>query len=152
MKRFIYSAFCLCAIVVAAASCPSKTNTDLVGIWEQVIEQGNVKVVTTYDFKNDGKVHQSLVMKSESPVISIKGDGDFDYTYKDNVITFKFSGDDIHFSEFEMEGVPDELVRMSMEQMKLSLVNEEQKLTDVMICGNKLTANSQGFEITMTRQ
>ena len=50
-----------------------------------------------------------------------------------------------------MEGVPQELVDMSMQQVKSSMVDVEQKITDVKINGNTLTGTLNGMQITLKR-
>lgn len=163
MKRLMYLTMCLFALCVAVTSCSDKADgkdkvegkakaeNGLVGKWEHVVEQAGAKAVVTYDFRENGMVTQTMVMKSESPLIDIEGEAEFEYKYADGVITFKFSGEDVHFPKFKMEGLSDEMVAMAMEQMKSSFVDVEQKITDVKIKGDKLTAMMQGIEITMTR-
>lgn len=151
MKKLMYFTMCMCTVLIALASCSSKADNELIGKWEQTIEQGSVKVVTTYDFQNGGKLTQTFVMKSDYPAIDIVGEGDCDYTYEDGVITFKFSAKDFNFSKFEMEGYSEDMIDTMMEQVKSTMVDVEQKFTDVKVEGDELTAMFQGMEVSLTR-
>ena len=150
MKKFMYFTMCLCAMLVTLSSC-SKADNELIGKWEQTIEESGVKVVSTYEFKNGGKLTQTFVMESQYPEINIVGEGDCEYTYENGEITFKFSASDFNFSKFEMAGYSDEMVEMMMEQVKSTMVDVEQKFTDVKINGDELTAKFDGTEVSLVR-
>lgn len=149
-KTFIY--FFLFALTAVITSCAEKADNELVGEWEQVVEQQGIKAVSVYDFKNGGEMYQTLEMTSSSPAVNIVADGTCQYTYENNTITFKFSAEDFNFSTFEMEGMPDYLIEASMEQMKAQMTDVEQSFTDVKIDGDVLTANFNGQQVTLTRK
>ncbi|MDE6199262.1 MAG: hypothetical protein K2G06_05415 [Muribaculaceae bacterium] len=152
MKRFMYFTMCLCAMFAVLSSCSSGGN-GLIGKWEQTISEAGANAVATYDFKDNGKMTQTMVMKSETPSINIEGEGTCDYTYSeaDKTITFKFSASDFNFKTFEIEGIDEASMEMAMDQMKSQMVNMEQKFTNVNIDGDKLTANFNGQEVEMKR-
>lgn len=150
MKRIMFFTVCLCTMLLSFTSCGGKDNA-LVGKWEQTINQMGVKAVATYDFKENGKLTQSVVMKKASPKINIVGDGTCDYTFDGNTITFRFSASDFNFDSFEIEGLGEEAVAYAMEEMKSEMVGMEQKLTDVKIEGDKLTAKFNGQELELNR-
>lgn len=147
MKRLLSFAVCLCTLMLALSSCSN--NNDLVGKWEQNVDQYGLNAYVTYDFKEDGTLTQTFEMKS--PQMNIVGEGSCKYTYKDGEITFKFSASDFNFSEFEIEGVDSEYIDMVMEEMKSQIANVEEHVTDVKIDGDKLTGNSKGQKIQLTR-
>lgn len=150
MKRFIYFALCMCTMMVTLSSCGGKDN-ELVGKWEQVVEQMGAKAVSVYDFKSSGKMSQEMTVKNEEPYINIEGSATCKYTFEDGTITFKFSADDIEFSAFEIEGVSGDYIDTAMEQMKAQMGSMEQKIKNVKIDGDKLTGTFNGQEIEMTR-
>jgi len=137
-------------MLLTLSSCGGKDNA-LIGKWEQTIEQMGVKAVVTYEFNNNGKMTQTLVMKNDSPEINIVADGTCEYTFADNTITFKFSGSDFNFDTFEIEGLGEEEIAYGMEAMKSEMVDMEQEFTDVKIEGDKMTANLQGREVELKR-
>lgn len=149
MKRFIYFTMCLCSMLVAV-SCSNKADNELIGKWEQTVEQMGVKAELTYDFKNNGKMTQTLVMKNDYPKINIVADGTCSYTYSDDIIKFKFSSSDFNFDVYEIEGMSEEEVAAGMEAMKSGMVME-QEFTDVKIEGDKMTAKFNGQKITLKR-
>lgn len=149
MKKLF--SFALLAIMIMSASCAHSDNP-LVGEWEQKVDQNGATVVANYDFKSNGKCHQTMVLKSDMPKIDVEGSGTFDYTYEDDVITLTFSGDDFKFKKFEIEGLPEEMVDIAMEQMKSQLVDMTETMTDVKIDGNTLTATYKGMDITLERK
>lgn len=151
MKKFLFSTFSVLCMVIALASCSSKASNELIGKWEQDLLQQGMNAHVTYDFEEGGKLSQTFEMTGDVPKVDIKGEGTCTYTYADNVITFTFSGADFNFSKSEMEGVPQELVDMSMQQVKSSMVDVEQKITDVKINGNTLTGTLNGMQITLKR-
>lgn len=151
MKRLMCFTMCLCTMLIAMSSCSGKKENGIIGKWEQTVSENGVKAVTTYDFKEGGKLTQTFVMKNESPEINIEGEGTCDYTFADNTVTFKFSASDFNFKNFSIEGVSEDMVDMAMEQMKSQMVNMEQKFTDVKINGDKLTAEFNGQQVTLTR-
>lgn len=153
MKRLMYFTMCLCTMLVALSSCSSKGGNGLIGKWEQTIEQGGAKAIATYDFKDNGKMTQTMVMKSETPAINIDAEGTCDYTYSEaeKTITFKFSATDFNFKTFEIEGISDDAMDVAMEQMKSEMVNLEQKFTDVNISGNEMTAVFNGQKVVLKR-
>lgn len=150
MKRLIFFTLFMCTMMLSLTSCGSKNN-ELVGKWEQVVEQAGVKAVLTYDFKDNGTLTQTMVMKGKSPMIDISGEATCVYSYSGNTITFKFSNSDITFNKYKVEGLDDAMVEVAMEEMKSEMVDMEQKLTDVKIEGDKLTAKFNGQEMELNR-
>lgn len=150
MKRLIFFTLFMCTMVLSLTSCGSKNN-ELIGKWEQVVEQAGVNAVLTYDFKDNGTLTQTMVMKGKSPMIDISGEATCVYSYSGNTITFKFSNSDITFNKYKVEGLDDAMVEVAMEEMKSEMVDMEQKLTDVKIEGDKLTAKFNGQEMELNR-
>lgn len=150
MKRLMFFTLFMCTMVLSLTSCGSKNN-ELVGKWEQVVDQAVVKAVLTYDFKDNGTLTQTMVMKGKSPMIDISGEATCVYSYSGNTITFKFSNSDITFNKYKIEGLDDAMVKVAMEEMKSEMVGIEQKLTDVKIEGDKLTAKFNGQKLELNR-
>lgn len=150
MKRLMFFTLFMCTMVLSLTSCGSKNN-ELVGKWEQVVDQAGVKAVLTYDFKDNGTLTQTMVMKGKSPMIDISGEATCVYSYSGNTITFKFSNSDITFNKYKIEGLDDAMVKVAMEEMKSEMVGMEQKLTDVKIEGDKLTAKFNGQKLELNR-
>lgn len=146
----MFFTLCMCTMILSLTSCGGKNNA-LVGKWEQVVEQAGVKAVLTYDFKDDGTLTQTMVMKGETPMVYIDAEASCVYSYSGNTITFKFSNSDITFNEYKIEGLDDAMVEVAMEEMKSEMVGMEQKLTDVKIEGDKLTARFNGQELELNR-
>lgn len=151
MKRLMYFTMCLCTLLVAMSACSSKNANALIGKWEQTISQNGVKAVVTYDFKDNGKLVQTMVMKNSTPAINIDAEGTCDYTYADDKITFKFSPSDFTFNKFEIEGLDESYADAAMEEMKSSMVDMEQEFDNVKIDGDKLTANFNGQKVELKR-
>ena len=151
MKRLMYFTMCLCTMLLVVSCSKSNSDNPLIGEWEQTIEQAGVKAVATYDFKDSGKLTQTMVMKNASPAIDIDAEGTCEYTYKDNTITFKFSASDFTFNKFSIEGMSDDMIDAAMEEMKSEMVNMEQSFTNVKIDGDKLTANFNGQQVELKR-
>lgn len=151
MKRLMYFTMCLCTMLLVVSCSKSNSDNPLIGKWEQTIEQAGVKAVATYDFKDSGKLIQTMVMKNASPAIDIDAEGTCEYTYKDNTITFKFSASDFTFNKFSIEGLSDDMIDAAMEEMKSEMVNMEQSFTNVKIDGDKLTANFNGQQVELKR-
>lgn len=151
MKKLIYFTLSLCALVAVMTSCSSKADNELIGKWKQTIENGGAKVVSIYDFKDGGKLTQTFELKNDNPAIDIEAEGDCEYTFEGNVITFKFSATDFNFSKFEYEGLTDDMIEIAMDQMKSQMVNVEQEFTNVKINGDKLTAEFNGQEVELKR-
>lgn len=180
MKRLMYFTMCLCTMLVVLScsksssdkndggkssydmSCSKNSsdknvsdksiyNNPIIGKWEQTINQGSAAAVVTYNFKESGKLIQTMVMKNASPAINIDGEGTCEYTYKDNTITFKFSASDYTFNKFSIEGMSDDMIDAAMEEMKSEMVNMEQSFTNVKIDGDKLTANFNGQKVELKR-
>lgn len=152
MKNFVKFTLFLMALVVTFNAQAQIDKSDLLGIWTQTENQQGVNVTSTYDFKDDGTVTQILVMNSLSPRMNVIADGTVKYTLSDDTLTFKFTSSDFNFSMFEIEGLPAEYVDMAKKQMIDQMANTEQKLTDLKIEGNTLTAKFQGHTITLQRQ
>jgi hypothetical protein len=94
------------------------------------------------------------VSESESPkevYLMIKSDEACDYTYENDIITFKCSSSDISFSEFYIEGVEDEAIEQSMAQMRSQMSSITNQITNVKINGNTLTGIFNGNQITLKR-
>lgn len=151
MKNVVKFTMCLLAVFFAF-SAKAVDKSELLGSWTQTVNEGGVMVISTYDFKDNDKVTQFLIMNSTSPKINIVADGTCDYSLKDDAITFKFSGKDFNFSTFEFEGLPQEAVGMAQQQMINEMVNVEQKLTDIKINGDTMTAKFNGEEVTLKRK
>ena len=143
---------CLVALFVAMNAQAQVDQSQLLGIWTQTENQQGVNVSSTYDFKADGTVTQILVMTSLSPRMNVIADGTVNYTLKDDTLTFRFTSSDFNISAFEIEGLPAEYVDVAKKQMIDQMANSEQKLTDLKIDGNTLTAKFQGQTITLQRQ
>ncbi|MDE6802310.1 MAG: hypothetical protein K2J06_06045 [Muribaculaceae bacterium] len=155
MKRVLSFVACLCVVLLALTACGgngSKGSNELIGKWKQVVDQSGVKAVTVYDFEEDGILEQSLSVTGEYPKTEIVGEAKAKYEYEDGVISFTFSGSDMTFSKFEIEGLPDDMIEMAKEQTLSSMVDMKQQMENVKIDGNKLTATFNGQEIEMTRQ
>lgn len=151
MKNLVKIAFCLMAVLFAFNAEAKIEKSELLGTWTQTVNEGGVMVITTYDFMEDDNVKQMLIMNSASPKMNIIADGTAQYKLDDDSIIFKFSGKDFNFTAFEIEGLPEEMKGMAQQQMMQQLVNVEQKITDVKIDGNTLTAKFNNETITLTR-
>ena len=151
MKKLLGFTFCLCTLVMVLSSCSKNADNGIYGKWEQTVEQGTMTATVTYDFKTNGILTQTMVMRNEEPVIEIEGEGNCRYTYEGDVISFNFSGKDFNFSKFKMAGYSDDMIESMMEQMKAGMVNVEQQITDVKIEGDELTGMFNGQKITLNR-
>lgn len=140
------------AVLFVAFSAKAKVEkSEILGVWTQTQNEQGINVSSTYDFKADDTVTQILVMNSTSPKMNIIADGTVSYKLSDDTITFKFSATDFNFTVFEIEGLPQEYVEMAKQQTLSQMTNMEQKLTDVKVEGNTLTAKFNGQPITLQR-
>lgn len=144
-------ALCMAVIFVALGAKAELKKSEILGVWTQTQNEQGVSVSSTYDFKADDTVTQILVVSSANPKVSVIADGTVKYQIGDDTITFKFSASDFNFSVFEIEGLPQEYVEVAKQQMLSQMTNMEQKLTDVKIEGNTLTAKFNGETISMQR-
>lgn len=127
----------------------SKEDNELVGKWRQEVFEGGISMVSTYDFKSNGRLTQTVEFSGQG--MDIAAEGTCDYTYENNTITFKISGKDMTFTKVEFEGLSAEETEMVKEAALGQMTDMVQTLTDVKINGDTLTANFDGNEITMTR-
>lgn len=151
MKHLKYLTMCLLAVVLAVSCSRSDSGNSLIGKWQQTVTEDGTMAVSTYDFKDNGKLTQTLTMKSEIPAIEIDAEGTCDYVYTGDTITFKFSATDFNFKKFMIEGVGEDIIETAMDNMKAEMTNVEQRFTDVRIEGDKLTATFEGQEVTFQR-
>lgn len=143
---------CTLAVILIAMSLSMNAADELLGKWQQIVDEDNVKVVTTYEFNADGTMRQVMDMTSSTPQrIRIKGEGTCSYTFRDNTITFRFDAKDFDFPVFEIEGVDKATTDAAMQRTKESMGAMEQKITDIKISGNNLTGTFNGESIEMTR-
>ena len=151
MKHLKYLTMCLLAVVLAVSCSRSDSGNSLTGKWQQTVTEDGTMAVSTYDFKDNGKLTQTLTMKSETPAIEIDAEGTCDYVYTGDTITFKFSATDFNFKKFMIEGVGEDIIETAMDHMKAEMTNVEQRFTDVRIEGDELTATFEGQEVTFQR-
>ena len=152
MKTTVKFALLLIALLTTFNIDAKVDKKQLLGVWTQIENEQGINFFSTYDFKEDGTVTQFVIVTAESPKINIVADGTCKYQLKDDTITFKFSASDFNFSTMEMEGLPEEMKGMVMQQIMSQMVNVEQKLTNVKIDGNTLTAKANGVSITLRRK
>lgn len=152
MKKLFKFSLLLMAILFALNANAKIEKSDILGTWTQSVNEEGISVTTTYDFKEDNTVTQIFIMNGASPKMNVIADGTAQYTLNDDSITFKFSGSDFNFTVFEIEGIPQEYVGLAQEQMRSSLVNVEQTLSDIKINGNTLTAKFNGETVTLERK
>lgn len=151
MKKAVKLAVCLMAMFFAFNAQAKVEKSEILGVWTMSENAQGMNILSTYDFKDDNTVTQFLMMSSASPKVNIIADGTCQYQIKDDSIVFKFSASDFNFTAFEIEGLPDEYVGVAKQQMMAEMVNVEQKLTNIKIEGNTLTAETEGQTITLTR-
>lgn len=151
MKTTVKFALLLIALLTTFNIDAKVDKKQLLGVWTQIENEQGINLFTTYDFKEDGTVTQFVMVTAESPKINIVADGTCKYQLKDDTITFKFSASDFNFTTMEIEGLPEEMKGMVMQQIMSQMVNVEQKLTNVKIDGTTLTAKANGVSITMRR-
>lgn len=152
MKKVVKLAMCMVALFMALNANAKVEKSEILGIWNQTVEEQGITVTSTYDFKADGTMTQIMIMTGTSPKMNVIADGTVKYTLSDDTITFKFSASDINFTVFEIEGLPNEYVEVAKQQMLTGMTNIEQKLTDIQIDGNTLTAKFNGETITLERK
>lgn len=152
MKTTVKFALLLIALLTTFNIDAKVDKKQLLGVWTQIENEQGINLFTTYDFKEDGTVTQFVIVTAESPKINIVADGTCKYQLKDDTITFKFSASDFNFTTMEIEGLPEEMKGMVMQQIMSQMVNVEQKLTNVKIDGNTLTAKANGVSITLRRK
>ena len=151
MNKVLKLALSMAVLLVTFNAHAKLEKSEIMGVWTQTQNEQGVNVSSTYDFKADGTVTQILVMNSTSPKMNIIADGTVKYQLADDTITFKFSASDFNFTVFEIEGLPQEYVEIAKQQTLAQMTNMEQKLTDVKIDGNTLTANFNGQPISLHR-
>lgn len=152
MKKTVKFALLLIALLTTFNIDAKVDKKQLLGVWTQIENEQGINFFSTYDFKEDGTVTQFVIVTAESPKINIVADGTCKYQLKDDTITFKFSASDFNFTTMEIEGLPEEMKGMVMQQIMSQMVNVEQKLTNVKIDGNTLTAKANGVSITLRRK
>ena len=152
MKNLMKLSLCLLMLMVALGAGAKVEKSEILGIWTSTENVQGTNIVSTYDFKPDGTVTQILVITSNSPKMNVIADGTAQYTLTDDTLTFKFSASDFNFSIFQIEGLPDEYVEMAKTQMLAQMGNMEQKLTDIQVEGDTLTAKFSGQTITLKRK
>ena len=151
MKQIKRFSMCLVALMISVATYAADNNDALVGKWVQTLTESGITVVTSYEFMPDGEMVQVLNMVGTSPKVEIAGTARCKYEYKKNTIKFKFQPKDIDIEKFEIEGLPDGMAMMAIEQQKAEMAKMEQKLTDVKIEGNLLTAKLGNETITLIK-
>lgn len=152
MKKTMKLALCLIMLTVALSAGAKVEKSQILGIWTSSQTTNGINVVSTYDFKDDNTVTQILVVNGTNPQVNIIADGTVSYKLSDDTLTFKFSAKDFNFTLFQIEGLPDEYVEMAKNQMMGQMVNMEQKLTDVQVEGDTLTAKFNGETVTLQRK
>ena len=151
MKKAVKLAVCLIAMVISFNAQAKIEKSEILGVWTLNVDENGMSLISTYDFKEDGTMTQFVMMNSSSPKMSIIADGNCQYKIQDDSIVFKFSASDFNFRTFEIEGIPEEYVGVAKQQMMSQMVNVEQKLTNVVIDGNTMTAETEGQKVTLTR-
>lgn len=145
----MFFTLCLCTIMLSLPACGGKSGEGLIGKWEQKINEEGGTAVSTYTFKENGELVQTLKIKS--PDVNIQGEGTCDYQYNGTTITFKFSASDFDFTKFEVKGISKSDLAAGMEMMRRQMVDMIQEFTDVKISGNTLTAMFNGQKVTLKR-
>lgn len=157
MKRLMCLTMCLCTMLLVMTACSGKNNNSIdksiLGKWEQTVEENGSKVVSVYEFDESGKLSQTVSIKRDSPAMNIYCGGTVDYTYENNIITFKFDMSNFEIKEFQIEGLDEEELVAAMEQYKENIAGTkmEQQLRDVKINGDEMTAIFNGMKITLKR-
>lgn len=152
MKKVFTIAFCLFAVMLTFNANAKIDRSEILGLWMQTVNEQGVTAISTYDFKENGRIDQTLVMTAANPEMTIEAVAECDYTFKDDKIIFTFSGKDVDITKFEMEGVPDSLVQPLIEQTKQGMVNQKQEIKIIKIEGNTMEAKLNGEKITLVRQ
>lgn len=173
MKRFFNLSLCLFTLLFVISACSESgkssskneesesfesvksssknEETTIIGTWIQEVYQDGITAVSTYEFDDNGRMFQEVSMASSTPRMHIEASGPCDYTYENDIITFKCSSSDISFSEFYIEGVEDEAIEQSMAQMRSQMSSITNQITNVKINGNTLTGIFNGNQITLKR-
>lgn len=152
MKKAVKFALCLVAMFIAFNAQAEIKKSDVLGVWTLTVNQNGMNMISTYDFKDDNTVTQFVMANSASPKINIMADVMCTYEIKDDAIIFKVKPESLNFSMFEIEGLPAEYIPVAKQQLINELVGSEQKLTNVVIDGNTMTAKSQNEEVTLSRK
>ena len=124
---------------------------DIYGKWVQSEIQNGVIAMTSFEFVPDGTLAMKVLVQASSPKIDIDADANGTYTYEKKTITIKLKKEDIQVSKLEMEGLPDSMVAMAIEQQKTEMSKNDIKITDVSISGNIMTGKMQGQDITLNK-
>lgn len=151
MKRTLKLTLCLMAMFFAFSMQAKIEKSELLGVWTLAQQENGMNIISSYDFKDDNTVTQFLMMNGTSPKMNVVADGTCQYSISDDCIVFKFSASDFNLTAFEIEGIPEEYIGIARQQMMSQMVNVEQKLTDVKIDGNQMTAKVEGQTVTLTR-
>lgn len=152
MKKLFTIAFCMITALLAFNANAKINSSEILGLWVQTVNEQGVNAVSTYDFKDNGRIYQTLEVTSANPKIIIEAEGECDYTFKDDKITFIFSGKDVDITKFEMEGLSDSMVQQLIEQTKQGMVNQKQVIKVTKIEGNTMNAILNGEKITLIRK
>lgn len=139
------------AILFAFNADAKVEKSDILGVWTQMETEKGITVMSIYDFQSDNTVTQMLMLTGDSPKMNVMADGKAEYKLEDDCLIFKISPSDINFTAFEIEGLPQEYVGMAQQQMLAEMTNMQQKLTDINIEGNILTAKFNGQTVTFKR-
>lgn len=125
--------------------------SELVGTWTMTMNEQGVTMISTYDFQEDGTMKQLTIVNSTSPKVNIMGEGVAEYQIDGDAISFKILPESVNFTTFEIEGLPDEMKGMFQQKMIGEMVKGDQKLTNVKIDGNTMTATEQGKTVTFKK-
>lgn len=142
----------MAAMLFAFAAHAKIDKSELIGQWVLTQTEKGINIISVYDFMDNDRMSQMVIMTGTSPKMTISANGTCDYRVEDGSIIFKFSGSDFEFTTFEIEGIPEDYIELAKQQIKSQMVNVEQKMTNVKIKGNKLEAKVEGEKVTMTRK
>lgn len=151
MKNVMRFTFCLLSLLFYMSAGAKVEKSELLGVWTQMETENGVTMMSTYDFKEDNTVTQLLMINGSAPKMNVMADAKAEYNLEDDCLTFKVNPADVNFTAFEIEGLPQEYVGMAQQQMLAELTNVVQKLTDLKIEGNILTAKFNGQKVTFKR-
>ena len=151
MKNLMKLGLCLLAVLFAFNANAKVSKSELLGAWTLTFNMQGAMVISTFDFNADDTMTQFFMTNCTSPKMNIIAEAKGSYTLEDDTITFQVSTSDVNFSVFEIEGLPDNMKGMAQQQILNQMMNSDQKLTDVKIEGNTLTAKAGGQTLTFQR-
>lgn len=152
MKKLNKSLALLLTVVLATvlASC---SNSELVGKWINTQEPApGVKIEIEFEFKNNGKMQQTVkTIIPEAGVnttLILKGD----YTFKDKTITCTLDPKDAKIEGFEVPGVSKEDMDMAIEQAKQQFTSKPITLTNVEFKDGHMKATFEGLSLDFKKK